>query len=117
MAKDATGALRLMFRLAGPGECEYTLHGPQSGDAPEPVVAKGSLAANGAGIQVEKVTIEPAPEENVTGRYRLEALCRVRTVEQTNFGSKETGQVNEERLTHIFYLRRESVYRVTNIPQ
>ena len=108
-----TGEPLLEFRLAGPGTCEYTLRGPQSGNNPGPIVAKGSLTTDGADMRVKKLTIEPAPEENVTGRYRLEALCRVTPVEQTRFGPKETGQAQEVRLTHTFNLRRESVYHVT----
>ena len=56
----------------------------------------------------------PAPEESVTHRYHLEALCRVTPVEQTNFGPKESGQVKEVRITRSFRLRRESIYRVTS---
>ena len=132
--QNGTGGLRLVFWLAGTGECEYTLRGPQSGDDPGPVVAKGHRATEGDAplavepetapprvqprVQlVEMVAIEPAPEENVTGRYRLEALCRVTPVEQTSFGAKETGQAKEVRFTHTFDLRRESVYRVTPVQQ
>ena len=111
--QSGTGGLRLEFQLAGSGECAYTLRGPQSESDPGPVAATGSLTADDTDMQVEKVAIAPAPEENVTRRYRLEALCRVKATEQTNFGAKETGQVKEVRLTRTFNLRRESVYRVT----
>lgn len=117
--RSANGGVQLLFFLAGPGGCEYTLHGPLSGDASGPVAAKGSRAWDGQEQTVleENVTLTPAPEENVRHSYRLEALCRVKVVEQTNFGPKETGQVKEVRITHRFTLRRESFYRVTPVKQ
>ena len=110
----ATGGVEVGFQLTGPGTCEYTLRGPQSGDDPGPVVAKGSHTseAKGKNRLEEKVAFAP---ENVDGRYRFEALCRMKVVEQTNFGPKETGQVEEVRITRAFGLQRDSegFYRVT----
>ena len=114
-----TGGIQLKFRLAGPGECEYTLRGPKSGDDLGSVAAQGRHAAeeNFGYVLEEKVLFMPAPEEGVAHRYHVEALCRVTPVEQTSFGPKETGQAEEVRLTHTFNLRRESVYRVTPVRQ
>ena len=116
MVQEAVGGVQFVFEIAGPGTCEYTLRGPQSGDDPGPVVAKSRLTAEGADKHVlkEKAVIAPETKENENGRYRLEALCRVTLIEQTNFGAKETGQVKEVRITRSFRLRRESIYRVTN---
>lgn len=115
MVQEAVGGVQFVFEIAGPGTCEYTLRGPQSGDDLGPVVAKSRLSAEGADKHVlkDKAVIAPETKENENGRYRLEALCRVRPVEQTNFGAKETGQVKEVRITRSFHLRRESIYRVT----
>ena len=114
MALDWRGGVRLYFRLAGPGECEYTLRGPQSGDDLGPVAAKGSRAWEDRWgyIVAADATIPPTLAENEVGRYHLDALCRVKVVEQTNFGPKETGRVEEVRLTHSFNLRRENFYSV-----
>lgn len=111
----ATGGIEVGFQLAGPGTCDYTLRGPQSEADPGPVVAKGSLTSEKAGenVLVEKVPIAPEPKENVKGRYHLEALCRAEILKETNFGTKETGQVEEIRLMRTFSLRRESVYHVS----
>ena len=113
--QGATGGVQVVFRLAGPGTCDYALVDAQNRGAPLPPVAKGHLSAEGAGRHElkEKAAIAPEPEENVLHRYRLEALCRVRLVEQTNFGAKETGQVEDVRVRHAFGLRRERVYRVS----
>ena len=119
--QGTTGGVRLEFQFAGPGECEYTLRGPQQpGGAPGPVAAKGSLASENAGkkMLVEKVAIEPEPEENVVNRYLLAALCRMKVFEQTNFGPKETEEVREVRPSSTFIiLRRENIYHVAHVPQ
>ena len=114
-----TGGIELKFRLAGPGECEYTLRGPRSDDGPGPVAAQGSRAAeaNFGYVLRETVLFMPAPEENVMHRYHLEALCRIRAIEQTNFGPKETEPLGVVRLTHTFNLRRESTYHVLPVRQ
>ena len=116
MVQDAVGGVQFVFEIAGPGTCEYTLRGPQSDDDLGPVVAKSRLTAEGADKHVlkDKAVIAPETKENENGRYRLEALCRVRPVEQTNFGPKESGQVKEVRITRSFRLRRKSIYRVTS---
>ena len=115
MVQEAVGGVQFVFEIAGPGTCEYTLRGPKSENDPGPVVAKGSFTANGAGTNVVKKGAAIAPEikENGKGRYHLEALCRVKLIEQTNFGSKETGEVKEVHIERFFGLLRESCYRVT----
>lgn len=119
--QSGVGGIQLVFQLAGPGECEYTLRGPQQpGGGPGPVAAEGSRVAGGAGtsVLVEKVAIEPEPEENAVNRYLLVALCRMKVFEQTSFGSKETEEVREVRLSRKFFsLRRGNDYRVTREPQ
>lgn len=113
--QGTTGGIELVFQLAGPGECGYALFGPQSKGAPKPAIARGNRSSEGIWDKVleEKVVIAPEPRENVNFRYSLLARCRVKLVQQTNFGPKETGQVEEVNITHSFYLRRESVYHVT----
>ena len=114
MVQGTPGGVQLVFEIAGPGTCEYTLRGPKSEDDPGPVVAKGSFTATGAGRQVvKKGAIVPAIKENGKSRYHFEALCRVTPVEQTNFGAKETGEVKEVRIERFFGLQRENCYRVT----
>lgn len=117
--ESITGGIELKFRLAGPGECEYTLRGPRSEDGPGPVAAQGSRAAeaNYGYVLKETVLFMPAPEENVMHRYHLEALCRIRAIEQTSFGPKETEPLGVVRLTHTFNLLRESVYHVMPVRQ
>lgn len=115
--RGGVGGIELVFYLSLPGECEYTLRAPHSGDNPGAMVAKGKLALADPKktVLVEKVAIAPAPEESVTNRYHLEALCRRHVTEQTSFGPKETGRVEEVRRSHTFDLRRESLYRVTPV--
>ena len=115
--QGATGGVRLEFQLAGLGECEYTLRGPQQpGGGPGPVAAEGRLAAESAGksVLVENVAIEPEPEENVVNCYLLVALCRMKVFEQTSFGAKETEEVREVRPSSTFIaIRRGNAYHVT----
>ena len=115
MVQGTPGGVQFVFEIAGPGTCEYTLRGPQSEGDPGPVVAKGSFTAIGAGTNVVKkgAAIAPVIKENGKGRYHLEALCRVKLIERTNFGSKETGEVKEVHIERFFDLRRESCYHVT----
>ena len=116
MVQEAVGGVQFVFEIAGPGTCEYTLRGPQSGDDLGPVVTKSRLSAEGADQHVlkDKAVIAPETKENENGRYRLEALCRVKPVEQTNFGPKESWLVKEVHIKRSFHLRRESIYRVTS---
>lgn len=109
----ATGGVEVGFQLTGPGTCDYTLRGPQSEGDPGPVVAKGSITSDAKEKNRLEEKVALAPKENADGRYRFDALCRMKVVEQTNFGSKETGQVEEVRITRTFGLSSENVYRVT----
>ena len=120
MVQEAVGGVQFVFEIAGPGTCEYTLRGPKrgpkSGDDPGPVVAKNRLTAEGADKHVlkDKAVIASEVKENADGRYHLEALCRVKPVEQTNFGPKETEEVKEVHIKRSFLLHHESIYRVSN---
>ena len=101
---NEVGGIKLAFNLAGPGECEYALRGPQSGKDPGPFAATGGIVAEGPG---RKVLVEQAdiPEE---GRYNLEALCRMKVVENTNFGPKETNREEEVRISRRLTIFREN---------
>lgn len=114
--KGGVDGIEVVFELAGPGSCEYTLRGPRSGDGPGPVAAKGRSGAwkgPGKGLLMEKAVISPALEENEEGRYRLDAVCRLKVVEKTNFGPKETNREEESRVTREFRLLRKGRYQVT----
>ena len=114
--KGGVDEIEVVFQLDGPGSCEYTLRGPRSGDGPGPVAAKGRSGAwkgPGKGLLMEKAVISPALEENEAGRYRLDAVCRLKVVEKTNFGPKDTNREEELRITRDFRFHRESRYRVT----
>ena len=114
--RGGVGMIEVVFQLGAPGACEYTLRGPQSGGDPGPVAAKGRSKAwegTGKGFVLEKATIPPALGENEEGSYRLDAVCRLKVVETTNFGPKETNREEELRITREFRFFRESSYRVT----
>lgn len=116
--RGGVGEIEMVFQLAGPGACEYTLRGPRSGGGPGPVAAKGrskAMAGPGKGFLMERAVIPPALGENEEGIYRLDAVCRLKVVEKTNFGPKETNREEELRVTREFRFHRESSYRVNQV--
>ena len=108
------GRLELNFEFNGPGEFEYVLHGPETGKKAAPVVASGHRVVEKPGLQVlGEAVILPALNDNEGAPYSLEATFRLKVLEKTNFGIKETNREQEERVTRNFILRRQSgVYSV-----
>ena len=108
------GRLELNFEFNGPGEFDYTLHGPKTGKEAVPVVASGHRIAEKPGLQVlgEEVIV-PALNDNEGARYSLEVTFRLKVRKTTSFGVKETNREQEKRVTRNFILRRQSgVYSV-----
>ena len=108
------GRLELNFEFNGPGEFDYILHGPKTGKEAAPVAASGHRIVEKPGLQVlgEEVIL-PALNDNECASYSLEATFRLKVLEKTNFGVKETDREQEERVVRNFILRRQNgVYSV-----
>ena len=103
------GRLELNFEFNSPGEFEYVLHGPETGKETVPVAASGHRVVEKPGFQVlgEEVIV-PALNDNEGGRYSLEVTFRLKVLEKTSFGVKETNREQEERVTRNFILRRQN---------
>ena len=98
--KVADDGLELLFKFISSGKCTYILRGPAKGKNAGPVVDRGDISKEMAGLLEAWKTVHlPALKDGQEAKYHLDVIFHQRKIKiTTNFGLKEMA---EERKWHV----------------